>query len=472
MASSQPETDWQSTKTTVSERNRHMFNNSDMSDISFTCEGSDKIFYAHKYVLGISSAVFHAMFYGDLAEKNSVVHLSDTDENSFEEFMRFLYTDKCNLTTDNVISVMYLSKKYIVPSLTEYVTIKLIRSITPGNVLDILEQTINFEEKELEKTCWEAIEWRTSDIVEAANFVNIKQTTLASLLKRNHLNVSEINLFQAVLRWINHQCLQKGLALTTNNRRSVIGDAVYDLRFLALSEEEFAKHVSQSGLLTTDEIVPIYENFNKLESPLLKWKLSERKKEKEETFVSTNETIRVSRFSVYSISDPYQKPVSRSRSWQYYGTNSFNPMDGDDRDYLSFSVDRCALFLGVRLFSAVPVVQTVRPTTPSGYDVHLKVSVGNIGSCETSGRNYYGQSLKGHSVPGFDVMLKSPILVQRNQIVKISASIRGPPSVYGRCGKSTIKVRGVTVNFSDSSGPYNTRTCVSQGQFHEIILSV
>ena len=87
MASAQPGVDWQSTKTTVSERNQHMFNNSDMSDISFTCEGSDKIFYAHKYVLGTSSAVFHAMFYGDLAEKNSVVHLSDTDEKSFEEFL-------------------------------------------------------------------------------------------------------------------------------------------------------------------------------------------------------------------------------------------------------------------------------------------------------------------------------------------------------------------------------------------------
>ena len=115
MATAQPEVDWQSTKKTVSERNRHMFNNSDMSDISFTCEGSDKIFYAHKFVLGTSSAVFHAMFYGDLAEKNSVVHLSDTDEKGFEEFV---YTDECDLTADNAVLVMHLAKKYMVPLLT------------------------------------------------------------------------------------------------------------------------------------------------------------------------------------------------------------------------------------------------------------------------------------------------------------------------------------------------------------------
>ena len=119
MASVQSDIDWQSTKKTVLERNSHMFNNSDMSDISFTCKDSDQTFYAHKYVLATSSAVFKAMFYGDLAEKNSVVHLCDTDEKGLEEFLRFLYTDECNLTTENVVSVIYLSKKYIVPSLTE-----------------------------------------------------------------------------------------------------------------------------------------------------------------------------------------------------------------------------------------------------------------------------------------------------------------------------------------------------------------
>ncbi len=202
MASIQSDADWQSTKKTVSERNRHMFNNSEISDISFTCEGSDKVLYAHKYVLATSSAVFKAMFYGDLAEKNSVVHLSDTDEKSLEEFLRFLYTDECNLTTDNVISVMYLSKKYIVPSLTEYVKAQLVRDMDPGNVLDILEQAIQFEEKDLETKCWQVIEWRASEVASSANFINIKQTTLASLLKRNHLNLAEVKLFQAVIKWI------------------------------------------------------------------------------------------------------------------------------------------------------------------------------------------------------------------------------------------------------------------------------
>ena len=435
-----------------------MFNNSDMSDISFTCEGSDKIFYAHKYVLGTSSAVFHAMFYGDLAEKDSVVHLKDTDEESLGEFLKFLYNDECNLTTDNVISVMYLSKKYIVPSLTEYVKAKLVRDIQPGNVLDILEQAIRFEEKDLEKKCWQVIQWRASDIVGSANFVNIKQTTLASLLKRDHLNIPEINLFQAVVKWIDHQCSQEGLELITENRRSVIGDAVYDLRFIAMNQEEFARYVSKSGLLTTEELVPIYEKFNKLESPSLKWKLPERKKE--QTFDPTNVMIRLSRFSKqnYSCSPPV---------WDY-GSHVGPYSDLRLKDYLSFSVEQCALFLGVRFFGGTQTGYYGSSDIPR-YNVDLEVNVNNTRSYKITG-NYQAQSNK-QGFSGFDVMLNSPILVQKNERVKMNALISGPPSPFGRRGKSTVKKRGITVNFieSDECSP---RTCVSQGQFHEIILSV
>ena len=463
MASAQPELDWQTTKKTVSERNRHMFNNSDMSDISFTCEGSDKIFYAHKYVLGTSSAVFHAMFYGDLAEKNSVVHLKDTDEESFEEFLRFIYTDECNLTTDNIISVMYLSKKYIMPSFTEYVKAKLVRDMKPGNVLDILEQSIHFEESDLERKCWQVIECRTSEVITSANFVNIKQTTLASLVKRNSLSASEIDLFQAVLKWIDHQCSEGGLELTTENRRSVIGDAVYDLRFLALNQEEFAKHVSKSGLLTAEELVPIYEKFSNLPSSLLKWTLSKR-----EVYDPTLKMLRICRFSVFAKNTvlwPYRGGVyscAYGDKWQQF--------QDCERDYLSFSVDQFALFLGVRFFSSAPIQPDVRRGEANRYDVNLRVNVAGMRSYTVTG-TYDPQKAKKRSIPGFDVMFESPILLQGNDVVKMNAAIEGPPSSYGRRGKSTVKVRGMTVNFMDSE-EYNTRTCVSQGQFHQIILSV
>ena len=67
--------DWQSSKKTISERNAYMFNNELMSDVSFTCGESSRIFHAHKYVLATSSAVFFAMFHGDLAQKESTIRI-------------------------------------------------------------------------------------------------------------------------------------------------------------------------------------------------------------------------------------------------------------------------------------------------------------------------------------------------------------------------------------------------------------
>ena len=280
MASTQPEVDWQSTKNTVSERNRHMFNNSDMSDISFTCEGSGKIFYAHKYVLGTSSAVFHAMFYGGLAEKNSVIHLKDTDEESFEEFLRFIYTDECNLTTDNAVSVMYISKKYLVTSLVVKCVNFWKENIKAENAMRTLENAVHFDEKNLEDSCWEFIKSNTKQVVASKEFNDINQTTLASLLKLDCVNATEVDLFRGVLNWSDSECSRKDIEPTRENKRSLIGDAIYDLRFLAMSQYEFAANVATSGLLTAEEIVPIYNTFNGIESSDLKWKLSDKRSER------------------------------------------------------------------------------------------------------------------------------------------------------------------------------------------------
>ena len=99
----------------------------------------------------------------------------------------------------------------------------------------------------------------------------------------------------------------------------------------------------------------------------------------------------------------------------------------------------------------------------------LKVNVDNTRSYNKTG-NYQAQS-KGQTVSDFDVMLNSPILVQKNERVKMNALIRGPPSPFGRHGKFTVKNREITVNFIESD-ECSLRTCVFQGQFHEIILSV
>ena len=149
--------DWQSSKKTVLQRNAYMFDNELMSDVSFTCGESRRIFHAHKYVLATSSAVFFAMFYGEIPPKEFPIHIEDAEEESFKEFLRFLYTDDCKITAENAVGVLYLAKKYLISSLAEKCCEILEANIKPENVFVVLEQAIQFDEKELEEKSWDIV---------------------------------------------------------------------------------------------------------------------------------------------------------------------------------------------------------------------------------------------------------------------------------------------------------------------------
>ena len=90
-----------------------MFNNELLSDVMFVVRDSEggsenmKKIPAHKLLLAISSPVFYAMFYGELAEKKDSIHLSDCDHKSLLELFRFVYSDEVNLNEDNVMQVLY-----------------------------------------------------------------------------------------------------------------------------------------------------------------------------------------------------------------------------------------------------------------------------------------------------------------------------------------------------------------------------
>ena len=427
MASVQPNVGWQSTKNSILERNRHMFNNADMSDINFTCEGSDKTFYAHKYVLGTSSAVFHAMFYGEWDAKDSI-SLPDTNEESLEQFLRFLYTEECTLTGDNVIAIMYLSNKYSILSLYQKCVHFLAENLNPENVLDILEQTSRFDKKELEKQCWKVIVSKTDEVVRSDSFINISHETLTKLLKQDILKIQEADLFQAVLKWIDFQCSSKNKP-TVENRRSVIGEAIYEFRFFTMSHKEFVEHVSKSNLLTAEEINRIHEKFVGFDSPSFKWNVTKR---------SFENLVRFSRYSGSQTS---------GKRWNYGGKHPFS---------LVVSVNKEVSLRGVRLFG---------DNNRSEYQVTFEVK-------ESKVQGTYISEPNQDSVPGFDVMLEKPVTLEKDVNVILTVTIEGSDSVRGDCLAPDRKLHGVHVKFTDISHPKKTWTVCFHGPFHEIILAI
>ena len=419
--------DWQSSKKNVLQRNAYMFNNELMSDVSFTCGESTRIFHAHKYVLATSSAVFYAMFYGNLAQQESTIRIEDAEEKSFEEFLRYLYTDDCKITAENAFRVMYLAKKYLVWHLAAKGRKVLEASIKPDNVFAVLEQAVQCDEKELEAKCQVYISETTKECINSETFCNIGSHTLNAFLKRDTLDITEVELFNAVLKWVDCQCVRQCINIQEDKtaRRRVLGDSVYEIRFLEMSEEDFAKYVSVTGLLTDTEVVSIFQKFNRLDVTGLKWKQGKR-----------YEAHAFSRFA----------GVDTTFSWYYNSGHC---------DALTVTVNNAAFFHGVRLFGS-----------PDGqYAVKFTIKNETVTGTFTSQED-------DDKVWGYDVMLPKPISLLKNEKFTLKAKIEGKESQYGQIGKSSVKVDDINVTFENApSGLSTNDTDKNSGQFYKIYLS-
>ena len=209
---------WSSTtRCTIRERCQFMFNNELLSDVKFVVRdpegGSQSIkkIPAHKFLLAISSPVFYAMFYSELAEKKDSIDISDCDYKSLLELFRFVYSDEVKLNADNVMQVLYLAKKYMLPSLADKCSEFLRENLDASNVFHVLPNAQKYEEKDLENHCWDVIDKETDEAVKSDGFVTIERSVLEELAERESLNVREVELFKAVDCWATKECENQGL---------------------------------------------------------------------------------------------------------------------------------------------------------------------------------------------------------------------------------------------------------------------
>jgi len=87
------------------------------------------------------------MFCGELAETRDCIELPDCEYESLLELFRNMYSDEVNLSGSDVMGVLYLAEKYMVPSLAEKCTEFWQNNLDPSNVFNILPSAQRFEEK-------------------------------------------------------------------------------------------------------------------------------------------------------------------------------------------------------------------------------------------------------------------------------------------------------------------------------------
>ena len=178
------------------------------------------------------------------------IELPDCDYESLLELFRYLYSDEVNLSGSNVMGVLYLAKKDMVPSLTDKCKEYLKEKLDPSNVFIILPFVQKYEHKTLEDRCWNVIDKQTEAAVKSEGFETIERSLLEAIVARDSLTIKEVALFKAVDGWATKQCEKQSLAVEGKLKRRILGEEVIKaIRFPVMTVEEFADVVLDTNIL-------------------------------------------------------------------------------------------------------------------------------------------------------------------------------------------------------------------------------
>ena len=236
-----------------------LLNNEHMSDIKFIVNGEK--FHAHKFVLALDSEVFYAMFYGPMADGRKEIDIVDCENpEDFLEFLSLIYKKSANVTWENVEELSYLRKKYMVMEMGLFS--KLVKStVKNNNCLRSFDTSVALEEDGMIEECLGVIRRDASALVKTQQFLELKQPAVKILLTQDMLNISEIDLFNAVDKWCSYQVEISKLNASATTKREILGDALYQIRFSLMQLEDFATYCRPSRILKNKEIVDLYDTI-------------------------------------------------------------------------------------------------------------------------------------------------------------------------------------------------------------------
>ena len=419
-----------------------MLNNDHLSDVKFVAlqrggeNESKKAIPAHKFILAISSPVFEAMFFGELAETKDTIELPDCEYGSLLELFRYMYSDEVNLSGSNVMGVLYLAKKYLVSSLVDKCTEYLQLNLDPSNVFSILPTAQRYEEKELIDRCWEVIDSGAEFAVKSDGFETIERSLLEAVVARDTLAIEEVELFKAVDTWATKQCQKQGFGVSGKMKRKVLGEQIVTtIRFPLMKHNEFSAVVLDTNILTSDEIVNFFKFYSStLTSPL-----------------GFSETPRINQAAL-------------PRCGRFQSVSEEFVTYSSDRHYLLFDVDKDIMLHGLRLLGGKNNKYTVNLAVKDCSKFPSPVLVSKGGIFTTKGFQY-----KNFPIHGFDVLFDRPVHLKEKTRYKLDASISGQPSLKGTGGLDTVRSSGVTFQFFSSVLGGSEETNKSVGQFLEFI---
>lgn len=283
--------------------------------------------------------------------------------------------------------------------------------------------------------------------LKSEGFVDIDMSTLESVLGRETLNCKEMHLLEAALNWAGAECTRREIEPTPQNKRAVLGNALYLVRIPTMTLEEFANGAAQMGILTQQETIDIFFHFTANNKPSLQYPTKPRaglkSQVKQKTKILPQSLINTFYFKVCH---RFQSCAYRSNQWRYRGRC----------DSIQFSVDRRIFVMGFGLYGS----------SNGAADYNVKIELKRLGRVLAENNTKFFSDGSSNT---FHVYFDNPIQIEPETFYTASAILDGGElSYFGQEGMSEVTVGTVTFQFQCSSESTNG-TGVQGGQIPELI---
>lgn len=229
------------------------------TDFIFVLGESRKEIPCHQFILTTRSGLFQAMLENPILERNEtgtpVYHVEDVNDEDFNALVRFLYTDDIQLTGDNVMTFLHLSRTFMVKSLSgickDFITAASLEE--HSNAVDIYYHAYLLDLKDIMEDMMKIINQKTKECLRSEAFLSLPVSCVESIISSDSLQVDEEIVYKYALKWAERECERKNIVVSDANLRHALGPLLKEIRFPILSEHYFQSKVYRRAILTDDE---------------------------------------------------------------------------------------------------------------------------------------------------------------------------------------------------------------------------
>ncbi|XP_053679552.1 uncharacterized protein LOC128730526 [Anopheles nili] len=190
----------------------------------------DDIYHCHKLILSAASPVFETMFYGALAEKQTV-KIADIKSKVFERMLNYIYIGSiefdCIENIEEMLELYYCAEKYMIDSLHEKCVNYFGKNIKPNNVLKILDIAYSMNLDDIIYSCMCVLKHFFTSGMSLSNIILERNHHLSKncvdLILEDNYEVKD-NIICMIRAWCITECEQNRLEVNTDSMKTVLQD--------------------------------------------------------------------------------------------------------------------------------------------------------------------------------------------------------------------------------------------------------